>query len=505
MPSSPTTCSPAGATRIPRGLAREVLERTGVTLSFYRPDGVAAAEEGAEGAATAEPPPGLVLEAARQNAERLAVCPGEVRMAWPIRVRARAVLVGLASAPVSGAGDVACARRLLAAVADLAGARVVAAAADEELDDMTETLTQCFEEVGLLHNLGEVLRINRPVPQVLEFVCSQLRETTGAEAAAAYLPGRPGAKAQTVVVGRLPLLVSDLPALLQHVLGGPAPETAILINNHAQDDPAIARLSMALERLVVVPLALGEAGTGALAAMNRREGEFGSPEAKLIRSSASASAVLIENRRLYDELQEMMLDLTRALVSSVDAKDPYTCGHSTRVALTCREVARGLDFSEEQAEQAYMAGLLHDVGKIGTPEAILRKVGRLLPEERQVMRRHPEVGGCILGGIRKLEPIREAVIHHHERFDGTGYPDGLAGEAIPLLARIVGLADAFDAMTSHRPYRPALALDHVKLELSRGSGVQFDPRVVSAFFALDLAGLMHRFADPAAGATARAP
>jgi len=272
------------------------------------------------------------------------------------------------------------------------------------------------------------------------------------------------------------------------------PEQFVLINNHVQDDPALARFSIALARLVLVPLPLGGGARGAIVAMNRPD-DFGSPDAKLIRSSASASAVFIENRRLFNELQELMLDVVRALVSSVDAKDPYTCGHSSRVAIMSRELARQLGLAEERVEQAYLAGLLHDIGKIGTPEAILRKEGKLLPEEWQIIKQHPEVGGHIIAGIRKLEPQREAVVHHHERIDGQGYPSGLKGGDIPLMARIVGLADAFDAMTSNRPYRPMLPLEHVEREIRRNAGTQFDAEVAEAFLRLDLNRLMKLFAD----------
>jgi putative nucleotidyltransferase with HDIG domain len=199
-----------------------------------------------------------------------------------------------------------------------------------------------------------------------------------------------------------------------------------------------------------------------------------------------------------------MLDLVRALVSSIDAKDPYTCGHSERVAITCREVARRMNLSDREVECAYMAGLLHDIGKIGTPEHILRKEGRLEPEERQIVQRHPVIGGHILEGIKRMEPIREAILHHHERLDGSGYPDGLRGDQVPLLARVVGLADAFDAMTSNRPYRPMLPFEHVKHEIERNVGTQFDVRAVDALFSLDMNRLMHQFAERATTCTASA-
>ena len=142
-----------------------------------------------------------------------------------------------------------------------------------------------------------------------------------------------------------------------------------------------------------------------------------------------------------------------------------------------------------------MAGLLHDIGKIGTPEHILRKEGRLETEERLVIQRHPVIGGRILAGIGKLESIREAVLYHHERIDGGGYPSGLKGDQIPLLAKIVGLADAFDAMTSNRPYRPMLPLEQVRQEIQRNSGTQFDETLARTLLGLDLHQLMRQFVE----------
>ena len=501
MSQSETTCLEPVA-GVPEGLAREILDQTGVAVRFYRPDGTgpvdAAPEDDARadvGAPASETVRRLVREAAETRADRLDAGPGVLAGAWPVWLRARPLFIVGAEVAVSGPGQHAMARGLLAAVAATVRARVQEADVRAERDSLSEALSQCFEEISLLHGVGEALRVTQPVRGLLEYVCSELCETTGAEAAAACLPGHDGAPPETVVAGSLPMLASDLPQLFGKLLDGLDADEGVLINNHCQQDPLLGRFSLALERVVVVPLTMGKGARGAMAAFNREGEEFGSPDVKLIRSSANATAVIIENRHLYHALREMMLSLVRALVSSVDAKDPYTCGHSERVAFTCREIARQMALDDDQAEEAYMAGLLHDIGKIGTPEAILRKEGLLQPEERLIMSQHPTVGGRILEGIAKLGTVREAVIHHHERLDGSGYPDGLRGDAIPPLARIVGLADAFDAMTSNRPYRPMLPLSHVIDEIRRNDGVQFDPAVVEAFFRINLKRLMQQFVE----------
>jgi putative nucleotidyltransferase with HDIG domain len=169
----------------------------------------------------------------------------------------------------------------------------------------------------------------------------------------------------------------------------------------------------------------------------------------------------------------------------VDAKDAYTCGHSERVAMLSRLLAERAGLAEPAIERVYMGGLLHDVGKIGVPESVLQKTGRLTPEEFEQMKKHPEIGARILTDIKQIRDIIPGVLRHHERYDGRGYPGGLAGEDIPLMGRIICLADGFDAMTSNRTYRRALPLEVALMEIRRCSGTQFDPRLAQAFLEID--------------------
>ena len=480
------------ATEVLEAVRRDVLHRTGLAVAFYDADG---SPVQADVGAVADPLAPLVAEALRTHEDCLQANPDGLRAAWPIRIRSQTVLVAAALLPRTQAGRSETGRRLLAAVADILRARIEAVVAQAEGQRIAESLSQSFEEVSLLHSLSEVLRINQPVAELLQHVCRQLAETVEAESAVAYLPAESGEMPQTVVAGRLPLAAADLPRIVDHLLDGVGTEPFVLINNHVSDDPLLAAVAPGLRQTVVVPFQMGDGLRGALAAFNRLSDEFGSADVKLIRSIAGTAAIFIDNRRLYQDLRRMMLDLVRALVSSVDAKDPYTSGHSERVAITGRQVARQLHLSDDEIEHVYLAGLLHDIGKIGTPEHILRKEGRLDPDERRIIQQHSEIGGRILAGIRRLEPIREAVLYHHERTDGSGYPAGLKGDAIPLLARIVGLADAFDAMMSNRPYRPVLPLDEVKREIERNAGTQFDLRAADALLGLDFNRLLRLFAE----------
>jgi putative nucleotidyltransferase with HDIG domain len=187
-----------------------------------------------------------------------------------------------------------------------------------------------------------------------------------------------------------------------------------------------------------------------------------------------------ENRRLIAALEQGYLDTIRSLASAIDAKDPSTRGHSQRVAALAVEIGRELGLAEGELKALAYGGLLHDVGKIGIPEAILHKADALAPDERQKMRAHPAIGAEILRGVEFLATAALAVRGHHERWDGGGYPDGLAGEAIPLIARIVNAADTYDACTSCRPYQRALAPEEGIAVVERVRATQIDPRVVDA-------------------------
>ena len=205
---------------------------------------------------------------------------------------------------------------------------------------------------------------------------------------------------------------------------------------------------------------------------------------------------LAESNRL---LEESALEAVESLNATVDAKDPYTAGHSQRVQRIAVALGEELGLERERLDVLRFAGLFHDIGKIGVPDAILTKPGRLTELEYAIVKRHPEDGARIVGRLHSLRATVPAILHHHERWDGTGYPQRLRGEAIPLEAAIVGLADAVDAMTTDRPYSPAMSVEDATAEVVRHRGTQFAPALVDAFVAL--VGRMPELfgADPAAG------
>ena len=183
--------------------------------------------------------------------------------------------------------------------------------------------------------------------------------------------------------------------------------------------------------------------------------------------------------------QRLFEQTATALVSAIDAKDPYSHGHSVRVAEYSRRIGEITGKNEEECAQIYYAALLHDVGKIGIPNAIINKKGKLTQEEYDLIReQHPVIGSQILSSIAEYPFLSVGAHYHHERYDGTGYPDGLKGEEIPEIARIISVADAYDAMTSNRSYRATAPQAQVRAEIEKGSGTQFDPKFADAMLKL---------------------
>jgi putative nucleotidyltransferase with HDIG domain len=202
---------------------------------------------------------------------------------------------------------------------------------------------------------------------------------------------------------------------------------------------------------------------------------------EVFRVLASQISVALENADLYFQTKESYRSTVEALAAAIDAKDKYTSGHSTAVSRYAVPVAREMMMSDDELESIEFAALLHDIGKIAVPEAVLNKPGKLTREEFEQIKIHPSAGADIIGSVSFLKTAVSSVKHHHERWDGKGYPDGLKGDDIPLCAQVVGIVDTFDAMTSTRSYRKALSEEEAVKEIKRCSGSQFNPAVVEAF------------------------
>lgn len=184
------------------------------------------------------------------------------------------------------------------------------------------------------------------------------------------------------------------------------------------------------------------------------------------------------------QYQDLALESIVAIVNIIEAKDDITEGHSVRVAGYSTALARAMGYPEDKAEQVYQTGLLHDVGKIGIPDLILKKEGKLTREEYGEIKEHTSIGGHILAAIETMDYLAAGAKYHHERYDGTGYPKGLKGEEIPEIGRIIAVADVFDALISKRHYKEAMDVESAKKEILKGAGTQFDPKIVAVFIKL---------------------
>jgi HD-GYP domain-containing protein (c-di-GMP phosphodiesterase class II) len=357
--------------------------------------------------------------------------------------------------------------RMVDALSTAEGERVSAAASSRQL-------SAAWEELHLLHSLSADMTVGVAPRAFVERTLAELRTTIGCGWVALRVHG-----ASAALLGlEEGALVGD-----GHDLG----RAARILERAVGTGGAVAAVTS--ERLVLSPVQREGVALGLLAAGDREggDGAMSSVERTLVETAAGHLAVFLDNARLYRDLDAMFVGALSALVSAIDAKDPYTRGHSQRVALLSRQIGERLGLGATDLKQLHIAGLVHDVGKIGVPEDVLRKEGRLTDAEFEAIRQHPEIGFRILRDIPQFSPVLGGVRHHHERFDGRGYPHGLAGADIPLHARVIAIADTFDAMSSTRVYRAARPRAEVLAEMRRVSGEQFDPAILDAFLEVDLA------------------
>jgi len=233
--------------------------------------------------------------------------------------------------------------------------------------------------------------------------------------------------------------------------------------------------------MVCVPVKVKDKVIGVLQAINRAEGVFTEDDVELFQLFSNQVAIALDNARLYEEIRETFFATAEALAEAIEKRDPYTGGHTKRVVNYCLVAAKYLNLTPEELEILKLSAILHDVGKIGVEDRILRKPGNLDDEEAKIMKMHPLLGAEIMRHIRQLKDLIPGMLHHHERPDGKGYPEGLKGMDIPIVARIISAADTYDAMTTNRPYRKGLSRQTAIDEIKKEAGTQFDKEVAEAF------------------------
>ncbi len=388
-----------------------------------------------------------------------------------------------------------CPAEVLLRVAQLVQSQVDAQSRIGELERETASLSAnlagTYEEISLLYRLTQNLRLSESDEDLGQVALEWLGEVLPAGGLAMYLTAlrEPSDDLVGHNVRTRPVLLTHgecrldfdqfgrlLESLTPSVAGRP-----LVVNRLPEIRPGWPLPEV--QEVVIVALSEGENLFGWLAAVNHTgEGEFGTIEANLLSSVAAILGIHSGNIELYRQQAELLTGVVRALTAAIDAKDPYTCGHSDRVARVAVRLAEELGIGGESLNTIYLAGLLHDIGKIGVDDDVLRKPGKLSDSEYEHIKRHPEIGHKILRDLGKLDEVLPVVLHHHEAWDGRGYPNCLDAAAIPLAARIVAVADSFDAMGSDRPYRKGMPFAKIDAIFRSGAGQQWDPEVIDAFF-----------------------
>lgn len=353
-------------------------------------------------------------------------------------------------------------------------------------DQFCESLAQSYEETNLLYRLARVMNISADPAQSIAIVSGQIQAIMPflwIAVGFAKTSSVPGLGGHIIMSGSPPCPQADFEQMVWARLDRQTMDdsTKLLLPG---DDRLAGRVG---SEVIYEPIAYDGKVVGAILAGNKRgtDPDVSSVEMQFLDAAADFMGVFHENIVRFLEQREMFTGTVKSLTSAIDAKDKYTCGHSERVALLASQLARALQLDEAEIEVVHIAGLVHDVGKIGVPEAVLTKPGRLSDQEFEQIKQHPVIGYNILKDIPPLARMLPGVRHHHERWDGNGYPDRLAGEQIPLIGAILACADAFDAMSSNRSYRKALEHDQVMDAMRSGIGVQFSPVLVPLFLELD--------------------
>ena len=369
--------------------------------------------------------------------------------------------------------------------------------AQNELRKLSTNLASTYEELSLLYRISRSMKVSQGTDEFVQNVCDELLDVMNISAAAAVVYGYGSSTTdQVAVAGDIGMDANDIKYLLtSRIAPSFGKEMHAKVDNHFASD-ATGPATEAISNVLAIPLVVEGKLIGTLMGLNRLEGDFDSVDLKLISSIAQQAEVFVANSRLYADMQDLLMGVLHALTATIDAKDRYTCGHSQRVALISKRLAEESGFSADKIRQLYLAGLLHDIGKIGVSESILCKEGKLTDEEYEEMKTHPVLGARILDGIRQLDDVVVGILYHHERPDGRGYPHGLRGSDVPFEGQIVGLADCFDAMTSDRTYRKALSLDVAIDEIRKNSGTQFNAELVAKLLSLDLKAFLAEIRQP---------
>ena len=355
-----------------------------------------------------------------------------------------------------------------------------------EMEQMAEELTDNFEQICFYARIAGRVRTIKFSGEILRDLVADLMDTMRTDIAFARLPERPEYNS-LMSSSTVSQLISDQAVFIDTLISSipqdsPSLEENYFIVNDSRTTPGYENLAPDPYRFLAVKIRHNGKFYGWMGLVSFNLAEiFRRSELRLLNSMAEQIAVVITNSDLYRDLERFVINMVKSLVYAIEAKDDYTRGHSERVCRYSLLMADQMGFSEERKKILQWASILHDSGKIGIPESILNKPWRLEDEEYRIVKNHPQKGHTILEPLEQLASSLPGMLHHHERYDGKGYPGGLKGKEIPLEARIIAVADTFDAITSNRAYRPGKSPTEALEEMERVAGSQLDPELVQVF------------------------
>jgi len=431
-----------------------------------------------------------------ENGQILLRCPPDAPESGTVRkeVRVRDRLVCHVAMPASAS------RGLDFVAANLA----VISERGYEIESLAGEVARNYEELSLLWKLSSELGTAMDVEEICRILIDEVmnvcpsknvsvlllsesgKHPTGPETDAREAPGRKQTKkfffpkicAGTDADRSSMMVFSTDRGLLGHVFETKEPLTICDVGR----DERFEGFPYFVHRILIVPLIVEHSVIGAVIATDKLDGEeYYATEIKLLSGIASECAVSIKKALLFEEIRAMLFSISESFSLAIDAKDSYTYGHSKRVCEMATTLARAAGLPTESVRWIKLAALLHDIGKIGTPEDILHKDGLLSDEEMDRIKEHPVTGAKMLEHIQRMREISLWIMHHHEKYDGSGYPSGLKGEEIPFPSRIIKVADCFDALTTNRPYRTAFTKEEAVHIMKDGAGTDFDPVVFGHF------------------------
>ncbi len=359
----------------------------------------------------------------------------------------------------------------------------------KEKNPLKEDLNKKIEEFSALYEVGKFITSTLHLDEVLALITKKAANIMNASACSLRLLDRSGCElllrssygftSAKFLKMKRSLKVGE--SIAGRVVKNGRPYTINDLRQEKNYKYPYYAMQKGLRSLVTVPLVQKDRIIGVLSIYNTKVGKYTPDDVKLLAMFASQAAIAIENARLFEQAEKGYLNTIRTLSNIIDAKDSQTFGHSERVMEHCMEIAAALKLPKDKQEVLKYAGLLHDIGKIGIDVGILRKPSKLTKDEWKIMATHPVVGSGIVEQIGFLDDLAPIILHHHERYDGRGYPSKLKKEKIPLGARILSVVDAYESMVSDRPYRKALSSRKIRQELLEGAGTQFDPHIVKIF------------------------